>query len=308
MKTPAILPLDLPKTRPESTARRGLVAMILSVLAFTANTLLLKHLGQNAGIGPEVSLLFRAAIGTLIVLAFFRGRRPVRIAPVFRDRSLILRGLTGLLGTAAYYWTVPSLGAGKATLICNTYVVFASLIAMVSLGERPSPGRFLWLAAAFAGIVLLVGPNGSGVRFTVGFHEIVALLGAGLAAWSVVLVRQLSLEHSIGTIYLAQCLWILGPVALLAAPALPSLDGSGVTLLVLAATAAGCGQLAMNEGYRCLDVTTGASIQTLWPVATTFGGWLLFDERFGALQWIGAVLILASIWRIAVSGASGGKA
>lgn len=278
--------------------------MVLSVLAFTVNTLLLKHLGTRpaAAVSPDVPLFFRALVGMFVVLVFFRGRRPTRIAPVFRDRSLILRGLTGLLGTAAYYWTVPTLGAGKATLICNTYVIFASLFAMFSLGESLTLRRFLWLAAAFAGIALLVGPSEAGEGFTFGFNEVLALFGALMAAWSVVLVRQLSLGFSIGTIYLAQCLWILGPVAVLAVPALPSLGWADVGLLVLAATAASYGQLAMNEGYRCLTVTTGASMQMLWPVATTAGGWLLFEERFGILQWLGAILILASIWHIAVVG------
>lgn len=209
--------------------------------------------------------------------------------------------MTGLLGTAAYYWTIPSLGAGKATLITNTYIVFASFIAMFTLGERLQWKRLLWLGSAFLGIVLLVGPDEESRRLSVGWPETIALLGAGLAAWAVVLVRQLSQTYSIGTIYLAQCLWILLPIAVLAAPSLSALDAPGAGLLLLAALAAGGGQLAMNEGFRCLDVTTGASIQTLWPVGTTFGGWLLFDERFGAGQWLGAVLILASILKIAAS-------
>lgn len=300
MKTPS----NTQNFEPASTsARRGIVVMVLSVMAFTVNTLLLKYIGQGERpISPDMALLFRAAVGMVIVLVFFRGRRPTLIKPVFRDRSLILRGLSGLLGTAAYYWTVPTLGAGKATLICNTYVIFASIIAMLSLGEQLTVKRFLWLAASFAGIVLLVGPRAGGESFTIGFNEILALFGAIMAAWSVVLVRQLSLQYSIGTIYLAQCVWIFVPIAFLAIPDLPSLTLGEIGLLLVAGTAAGYGQLAMNEGYRCLTVTTGATIQMLWPVSTTLGGWLLFSERFGPLQWVGAILILASIWRISVAG------
>lgn len=306
MKTPETL-TTVPT--PGIQTRRGMIVMVVSVLAFTTNTLLLKYIGSgDHRIGPDVSLFFRALVGTVVVLAFFRGNRPVRIAPVFRNRDLVLRGISGLLGTAAYYWTIPSLGAGKATLICNTYVVFAAVFAMFSLGEKLTLTRLLWLLAAFAGIVLLVGPGEGGGRFTFGFHEILALFGAVMAAWAVVLVRQLSLGFSIGTIYLAQCLWILGPVAILAVPDLASLSWSETGLLALAATAASCGQLAMNEGYRCLTVTTGASLQMLWPVATTTGGWLLFDERFGVLQWLGAALILASIWQIAVGAAAARRA
>jgi drug/metabolite transporter (DMT)-like permease len=307
MKTPSPVPTPLvdPPVPVRATSRRGIAVMVLSVLAFSVNTLLLRYIGREDGagtIGPDVPLLFRAAVGTLMVLAFFRGGRPVSIAPVFLDRQLVVRGIVGLLGTAAYYWTIPSLGAGKATLVCNTYVIFASVFAMFSLGERLTLSRTLWLVLAFSGIVLLIGPNGAGAGFAFGFHEVVALGGAILAAWAVVLVRQLSFVYSIGTIYLAQCLWILAPVAVLAVPDLASLSAADTGLLVLAATAAGFGQLAMNEGYRCLTVTTGASLQMLWPVFATAGGWLLFEERFGALQWLGAALILASIWRIAAAG------
>jgi len=193
MKTPESTPSPAPTFQPAAaSARHGIVVMVLSVMAFTVNTLLLKYIGQGEHrISPDMPLLFRAAVGIVIVLVFFRGRRPTLIRPVFRDRSLVLRGLSGLLGTAAYYWTVPTLGAGKATLICNTYVIFASIIAMLSLGERLTLRRFFWLAASFAGIVLLVGPRAGGEGLTIGFNEILALFGAIMAAWSVVLVRQL---------------------------------------------------------------------------------------------------------------------
>lgn len=299
MKTPDTIPPDL---RATDSARRGIVVMLLSVVGFTVNTLLLKHIGQTGrGIAPEVPLLFRAAVGMFIVLVFFRGRRPTRIVPVFRNRLLILRGLTGLLGTAAYYWTIPKLGAGMATLICNTYVIFASLIAVLALGEKLTLRRFAWMSLSFVGIVLLVGTNGESRSGFLGFYEIVALVGAILAAWSVVLVRRLTEEFSIGTIYLAQCVWILTPMIVVAGPALVDLAPVDWGLLVVAATAASYGQLAMNEGYRCLSVSLGASLQMLWPVFSILGGWMLFDERFAGFQMVGAVVVLTAVWRLSVS-------
>ncbi len=284
---------------PEASSRRGIIVMLLSVTCFSVNTLLLRYLsGDEKGIGSEVPLLFRAAVGLVIVLCFFRGRRPTAVKPVFTNRLLILRGMTGLLGTAAYYWTVPRMGAGPATIICNTYVIFASVIAVLALGERLTTKRFLWLALSFVGIVLLVGPDASVGGMTFGFVEMVALLGAIMAAWSVILVRRLVADYSIGTIYLAQCVWIFVPLLFVAGPDVVGLSPSDVGLLLLAGTAAGYGQLAMNEGYRCLSVSTGASMQMLWPVATTVGGMLLFDERFAFMQLVGAILILVAVWRV----------
>ncbi len=284
-----------------SETRRGVVVMLLSVLAFTANSLLLRHLGarvgEGASIGPETSLFFRALVGTVVIGVFFGRKGATQFTAVFTDRPLVLRGITGLLGTAAYYATVVPLGAGKATLLCNTYVIFASILAVFALREPLSRIRLAWLLAAFTGIALLVGPNGGGFR--VGGYELVALFGAAMAAWTIILLRRLAHRFSISTIYLAQCLWILVPTAFLAVPELKSLSIDEVILLVVAALAASFGQLAMNEGFRCLTVTTGASLQMLWPVATTTGGWLIFEERFAALQTIGAILILVAIWRVA---------
>lgn len=283
------------------STRRGIVVMVVSVLGFTLNTLLLRHLsgGGSPGpaIGPEMGLFFRALVGTAVIALFFGRRGATRVREVFTDRALVLRGVTGLLGTAAYYATVVPLGAGKATLLCNTYVIFASILAVFALGESLSRARLGWLVTAFAGIALLVGVKGGVPQ--VGRYELLALFGAAMAAWTVVLLRSLAHRFSISTIYLAQCLWILGPTAFLAGPKLGSLGGEQVALLVLAALAASGGQLAMNEGFRCLTVATGASLQMLWPVATTAGGWLLFGETFATLQAVGAVLILVAIWRVA---------
>ncbi len=295
MKTQLNLQTDISP----ATTRRGIIVMLLSVCGFTINTLLLKYFSSaEREISSMLPLLFRAGIGGFIVIVFFRGRRPTRVRSVFTEKKLVMRGFSGLLGTAAYYWTVPLLGAGKATLFCNTYVIFAAIIAALCLGESLTKRRFAWLSLAFAGIVLLAGPSAHGDRFHIGLPEIVAILGALTAAWSVILVRQLVVDHSISTIFLAQCVWIFLPCALLTAHELPGLTGVEWALLIFAATMATFGQLMMNEGYRCLTVASGASLQMLWPVMTALGGLTLFDERFAPLQIVGAVLILFGTWRV----------
>ena len=273
--------------------------MLISVAGFTVNACLLKHLGTARDLPPLLPLLFRAVVGILIVLVILRGRgQPALLKPVFTDRLLFGRGLTGVLGTAAYYWTVPPLGVGKATLLCNTYVVFAAIIAAFWLGEKLTLKRIGLLSLAFAGIALLTGPGAPGTLWTFGINDAIAIAGAVMAATAVVMIRKLSAAHSIGTIYLAQCVWILVPVLPFTAGHLDGLTAGDWTLLTVAATAAGFGQLAMNEGYRCLAVSAGAALQMLWPVATALAGLAWFDERFTAVQIAGAAMILSATWFI----------
>ena len=129
-------PLDDPPSPPltarhssPAETRRGLVVMTISLLAFTANTLLLKYIGSNRHIDPTVTLLFRAVIGGVIVLTLMRGRRPPNLAPIFREPLLSWRGILGVIGTASYYYCIPALGAGIASLLGTTYVLFGAVFA-----------------------------------------------------------------------------------------------------------------------------------------------------------------------------------
>lgn len=284
--------------------RIGIFIMVLSVICFTANTLFLKYLGSIRSVDPFVALLFRSVVGAMIVIAFFRGKRPLEILPIFRDRGLIYRGLAGIIGTTAYYVTIPTLGSGKATLLCNTYVLFAAIIASIFLGEKLSRRRFAWMALAFVGITILMGnkngPADASNNGLLKYAELIGLIGAVAAAIAVVLIRNLTIRYSNGTIFMAQCLWVLLATAPLAIKNLKSLDPTDVIFLSLSAALAAFGQLAMNEGFRRLTVAGGASIQMAWPVLTAAGGFLLFGEMFSPLQITGAVMIIIGIWRVTV--------
>lgn len=296
-------PLSDPSSSDASRVRMGAIIMSLSVICFTGNTLFLKYLGSIRSVDPYVALLFRAVVGAMIVLAFFRGRRPLEIIPIFRNKGLIARGISGVIGTVAYYVTIQSLGSGKSTLICNTYVLFAAIIASFALGEKLSRRRFVWMALAFVGISLLLGNGKSGAEPGSGIitsPQLIGLIGAISAAVSVVLVRNLTLRYSNGTIFMAQCLWVLIAVAPIACRKMAGIEYSDIALLSLSAAMAAFGQLMMNEGFRRLTVATGASIQMLWPVLTAAGGFFFFGETFTPIQIVGAALILIGVWRVTI--------
>ncbi len=281
--------------------RRGLIFMVISLLCFTANTLLLKYLGSNRQVDPAVTLLFRAVIGGVIVLTLMRGRRPPKFAPIFKEPLLVWRGILGIIGTAAYYWTVPALGAGKASLLGTTYVLFGAVFAAWFLREFLSRRKVVWLIVAFAGTALLTSAGQpGGLSFAVGAYEAFAIIGAIAAAGTIVIIRHLTTRHAIATIFLAQCVWI-GIAALpFAARGFSTLTGEDYLLLILAAMSAGYGQLSMNESYRLISVATGSSVQMALPVMAAIGGIMMFGESYSTLQLLGAGLILFGTWQVAV--------
>ena len=131
-----------------------------------------------------------------------------------------------------------------------------------------------------------------------GIFEGIALGGAFIAAAVVVVIRQLTLTESSGTIFASQCAY----TALLALPFLflvPAPSTFDLVLLVAAALCASLGQLAMTEGFRYLPVSSGGAFQILLPLTISLVSVALFREPFTIGQIVGGVLILLGCYQAA---------
>lgn len=281
--------------------RRGALAMLVSLTCFTGNALLLKVLASSRHVDPWMSLTFRAGLGLLVTIVLFAPSGSLKLRRSFQSWLLASRGVLGALGTAAYYTTIGPLGAGKATLIGNTWCVFASIMATFVLHERLGLVKVGGIVLALGGLGLLTG-MAPGTLMVFGHHEMIALIGAVLAAAVVVVIRQLTRTETSATIFASQCVYglLLGvPFALMNFTALNGMD---VALLSAAAICATFGQLAMTEGFRYLSVAAGGAFQNTVPVIITLCSISLFAEPFTTPQVIGAVLVLWGSFQTVVGG------
>lgn len=265
--------------------------MTVSLGCFTSNAMLLKFVGAILGVSAWWSLLFRAVVGLLVVWLWFSPRGTVDFRRAAFHRKLVSRGILGALGTAAYYVTLPVLGAGKSTLIGNTWVIWAAIMAVPFLGEHLTRRKAVGTFLALGGIVLLTGlQTGDLSRF--GFYEGVALAGALIAAGTVVVIRQLTRTDTSATIFASQCVYTtVLAVPFVVGTVIPG--GLGMSLMTVAAVLAAAGQLAMTEGFRFLAVSAGGAFQVLLPLSITVGSVALFGEPFSLAQAAGAALTLA---------------
>lgn len=264
--------------------------MLLSLAGFTGTALLVGYLGSVRGVSPWLALFFRATVGLLVVALVFGPRGQLHLGRALRGRLLATRGVLGAVSTACYYLTLPALGPGKATLIGNTWVIWSALLAALWLGEGLGWRRLLGILLAVGGIVFLMDLQ-RGDLTALGRYDLIAIVGALLAAGVVVVIRQLTLTETSGTIFASQCAY----TALLALPfvtGLPLPSGGELAMLVGAALLASLGQLAMTEGFRFLPVSVGGAFQILLPLTITLASLLLFAEPFTLSQAIGGALIL----------------
>ncbi len=289
-------PLHVPsRPVPVIDFRRGSLWMLLSLVGFTGMALSIKHLGTARGVSPWLALLFRAVVGLTVVAAVYAPRGRVSFRRALCSRLLITRGVLGAIGTACYYLTLPVLGAGKATLIGNTWVIWGALLAVFIIGETLTPRKLLGILLAVAGIVFLMGLQG-GDFARVGRYDLLAVAGALVSAGVVVVIRQLTLTETSGTIFASQCAYT-GLLALPFIVTLPVPSGADVLLLVAAGLLAALGQIAMTEGFRFLPVSTGGAFQILLPLTITLAGVALFAEPLTVPQALGAGLILLGCYQ-----------
>ncbi len=264
--------------------------MLGSAACFIANVLMIRALDQFQSVSVWLIGSARFVIGLAVVLTLYR--REFQPKHLLTHRKLVERGILGGLCTLGFYYTITQLGAGRATFINNTYVIWGALFAVIALGERLRPALLLGAVITVLGLGLLTNPFAGSARAT-GAADLIALLNAFGAAWIVVTIRQLHAREHSSTIFAAQCVFGL---LLCAGPALGELatvTPSAWALLVVASVCASAGQLLMTQAFRDLSVAEGSLLQMLVPLGIAVGGALFFQEHFTPRELCGGALILA---------------
>jgi drug/metabolite transporter (DMT)-like permease len=143
-----------PGPRPASLAAAGTVLLWAS--AFPAIAVAVPQLGP---VGLAVARLAVASVALAVAAPFLGVRRP-------RARDLPLIALCGLAGMTAYQLLLNAgervVPAGTASLLVATAPVYASLLAVWFLGERPTRRRWAGSAVAFAGSAVIAASHGLG--------------------------------------------------------------------------------------------------------------------------------------------------
>ena len=299
-------PID-PSTKTSAVQRRrgiAVVAAILSAACWGSATVMSKGVLYHM---PPITLLaiqLTASI-TVLWLAVLVLRFRVRL-----DRPTRQASLSGLLEPGiAYTLGITGLAlttASNAALIGAAEPLFILFLAWLVLKEQPGPPILLLAAVATLGLVLVVVPDASGFA---GQGSLIgdALLLAGtlFAAFYVIATRRLvgtieplplsALQQSVGLI------WTLGvlAIALLAGLATLGLDGLSWPVLLMAATS-GVIQYALAFwlylfALQSLPANIAGFYLTLIPVFGIAAAFAFLGEALSRPQWIGAILIIASV-------------
>ena len=251
-------------------------------------------------VGPTSSAFWRVflAVPLLWILFFSLKTRERKIVPP--DRGLMLAAGAAFAGDLAFWhWSIQYTSVANSTLLANLASIFVTLAAWVLWKQRPSATFLAGLAAALAGVALLV-------RASLGISP-TALLGDGLGvvtamfyAWYLLSVKGLR-DRGAATLQLMAVTTtltaaILLPVAFVSGEALlPGTATGWLTLLGLAWISHAGGQGLIAYALAHLPAGFSAVGLLFQPVMAALFAWVLLGEPLSALQVAGGLVVLAGI-------------
>lgn len=240
---------------------------------------------------------------------FFVGLRFATAAIAVALLSLrILRGITWLeikagvaigvsiaFGYGLQTWGLQTISSSKSAFITAMYVPLVPLLQWLCLGRLPGLMSCVGIALAFAGLILLAGPDGN--LLAMGQGEWITLVSAVAIASEIILISAWAGRVDIRRVTVIQ-LATASVVAFAAAgPAGESVPSFSPALLLVAA---GLGifsaiiQVTMNWAQRSVSPTRATVIYTGEPVwAGIFGR--LAGERLPLLALFGGALIVLGV-------------
>jgi drug/metabolite transporter (DMT)-like permease len=255
-----------------------------------------------AEVSPSTAALFRCAyaLPVLALLAWLERRR-------FGDRSWRDRGLAWTAGLffaadlTFWHHSIAAVGAGLATVLGNTQVVFVGLLAWAALGERPENRSLVAIPVVFLGVTLISGAIGSGAYGDDPALGVVygVLTGITYALFLLILRHGNTDERRpAGPLFdatlSAAIFSALGGIAVGDLDWVPGVEAQA-WLVLLALSSQVLGWLLISVSLPRLPAVLTSIVLMLQPVSTVFLGAILLSEAPSAVQLTGVAIVIAGV-------------
>ncbi len=280
------------ETRPLYALGFRLAAMVMLAVMFASVKWLSGH-----GVHIVESLFYRQLLALPVPIVAMIMADGLSMTRTKRPGAHVSRTLLGLTGMVFNFGAVILLPLAEATTIGFTVPIFATILSVIFLGERPGVHRWAAIFIGFLGVVVIIGAPGHFDLPWLGF--IVALTAAILTSCITLLLRQISsTEHPTTTVFYFSVLSlpILG-VGMLYFGKMH--DAQTWAVIILLGISGGLAQLFMTSALRWGPVSLVLPMDYSSLLWSTLLGWALWQQWPGPGTWIGAVIIAMSSLYIA---------
>jgi len=267
----------------------GCLAVFASAFCFYFSTVVVRWSQAEVAIHSAFFAFFRFLLGFGVVCLIMALRRQ-KPAPRRWD-LLIGRTVGNCVAVYCFYQAVRFTSVAEANILNMTYPIFVAILSWVLLRQQRDPLAMLMVAAAVAGVWLILRPE----RLGLSLHSLWGL-GSGLSAAAAILYLNLSRQHHDANTVL---FFMFGLGALLMLGFFhqhlfwPNLRE--LTYLSLCGGAGIAGQFLITLGFRYVTAVEGGVISsTRILLAALLGPWLAAEPQLDPSGWIGALLIFGA--------------
>jgi len=257
------------------------------------------------GLNPESISFWRFVVGAAVLLAVF-GRPPLWVLARRRAALVLGAGTCMSLYVLCWFLGIARIGAAVPTLIALCLPpVLVTAVAVLRGREKLDAPLLAMLVAALAGTMMIVMRHGSAagsasaedLLFGVAFSVASAVLYAGFTMVS----GRLSLDLGAGqatTCLTVVAAVVMGLSAFYRPLAWPTDVPPEAWLLYLGLVTAALALLAFSWGAARLSPTALTVATLVEPLTAVLLAALLLGEHLSGLQWLGAALMVGSIWAL----------
>jgi len=267
--------------------RRGVVLVSLGSLTLVVMATLVKYLGQRV---PAMEIFFfRSAVGFFLVLAVL-WRDPFEPLRTKRPGMHFVRGATGAVGNACFFWTLTNMLLADAMALQFSRPLFMIPLAVFFLGEVVGWRRTGVTLAGFLGILIYARP------FTAGFDPgvFIGAFGAFTGGLVVICIKRLQTSEPTRVIMFYYAFWNALIAAVPTAIWWVTPNAYELVLLILIGVVGISGQAMITHGLSQGDATVLVPLDYSRIVYSAIVGYLLFSEIPGPWSFAGMALIVGA--------------
>ena len=283
-----------------TTAKWHYVKLVVGIAAISFSPLAVKLVSFST----TVSAFYRSFYAALffLLMSVFKYKEEYGVKHFRWLLPSVIAGIFLGIDLEVWHKTILFLGAGPATFLGNSQIIFVTLFAAFIFREKIPVMYYITVAMVMAGLYLLTPSATATVGRTIGYMLglIVGFTYAGMLIGLRYAKSRSAGKYpellSLSTVFSVAALVIALYAVTVENAALVVWDGRSHTIMII--TAFMCqtlGWYLINNSITEIPAHEGSLLLMLQPLLSTVWGCIFFLEPLGAIQVFGIVLTLAGI-------------
>ena len=266
--------------------------MILATLLFSIMHASIKHISSE--IHPFEVAFFRNLFGLVVIAPWFI---KYGIKPLITNRIKLhfLRSVFNVIAMLTFFYALSVSPLAEVASLSFTAPLFATLLAIIFLGEKIGIRRSAAIIIGFIGAAIIVNPDYK----TINMGHMCVLISASIWSVSLIFIKILGKTESSVTITSYMVLFMI-PLSAIAASfywIMPSLND--LLVLAIIGITGTYAQMLLAQALKEEDTVVIMPFDFLKLVWAVLIGYLIFSEVPQVNTWIGSIIIFSSTLYVA---------